>query len=172
MPPVMVMVRVLCWLDCWRCPCFRWCGCCWWWLWVQVGGWRGCNALGVTWSLGGLLVLVRCWRGCLRCRAGCWGCWCCRRRLRWFWVLLLVRVLWRSVWVLVAVQVWVSLLLVPRSGPVGWVLLGVGASHSWLRAWWRLFASRGGVLGDADGGGALSVTRCRGRGGGGMGCCR
>ena len=57
MPPVMVMVRVLCWLDCWWCWCFRWCGCCWWWFWVRVGGWRGCNALDVTWSLAGLL----CW---------------------------------------------------------------------------------------------------------------
>ena len=57
MPPVMVMVRVLCWLDCWWCWRFRWCGCCWRWFWVRVGGWRGCNALGVTCSLGGLL----CW---------------------------------------------------------------------------------------------------------------
>ena len=80
-----------------------------------------------------------------------------------------MRVLWRSVWVLVAVQVWVSQLLVLVLGVVGWVLLGLGARHSWLRAWWRLFASRAGVLGDADGGGALGVTRCRGRGGGGRG---
>ena len=79
---------------------------------------------------------------------------------------LLVRVLWRSVWVLVAVQVWVSQLLVLGLGVVGWVLLGVGARHFWLRAWWCLFASRAGVLGDADDGGALGVTRCRGRGGG------
>ena len=57
MPPVMVMVRLLCWLDCWWCWCFRWCGCCWWWFWVRVGGWCGCSALGVTWSLGGFL----CW---------------------------------------------------------------------------------------------------------------
>ena len=57
MPPVMVMVRVLCWLDCWWCWCFRWCGCCWWWFWVRVSRWRGCNALGVPWSLGGFL----CW---------------------------------------------------------------------------------------------------------------
>ena len=57
MPPVMVMVRVLCWLDCWWCWRFRWYGCCWWWFWVRVGGWRGCNALGVKWSLGGFL----CW---------------------------------------------------------------------------------------------------------------
>ena len=97
------------------------------------------------------------------------GCWCCRLRLRWFWVFPLVRVLWRSVWVLVAVQAWVSQLLVLVLGVVGWVLLGVGARHSWLRAWWRLFASRAGVLCDADGGGALGVTRCRGRGGGGRG---
>ena len=80
-----------------------------------------------------------------------------------------MRVLWRSVWVLVAVQVWVSQLLVLGLGVVGWVLLGVGARQSWLRAWWRLFASCAGVLGDADGGGALAVTRCRGRGGGGRG---
>ena len=81
----------------------------------------------------------------------------------------LVRVLWRSVWVLVAVQVWVLQFLVLGLGVVGWVLLGVGARHSWLRAWWRLFASRAGVLGDADGGGALGVTWCRGLGGGGRG---
>ena len=49
---------------------------------------------------------------------------------------LLVRVLWRSVWVFVAVLVWVSPLLVLGLGVVGWVLLGVGARHSWLRAWW------------------------------------
>ena len=59
MPPVMVMVRVLCWLDFWWCWCFRWCGCCWWWFWVRVLGWHGCNALGATWSLGGFL----CWFG-------------------------------------------------------------------------------------------------------------
>ena len=82
---------------------------------------------------------------------------------------LLVRVLWRSVWVLVAVQMWVSQLLVLGLSVVGWVLLGVGAHHFWLRAWWRLFASRAGVFGDADGRGALGVTRCRGRGGGGGG---
>ena len=81
----------------------------------------------------------------------------------------LVRVLWRSVWVLVAVQVWVSQFLVLGLGVVGWLLLGVGARHSWLRARWRLFASRAGVLGYAVGGGALGVTGCRGRGGGGRG---
>ena len=37
-------------------------------------------------------------------------------------------------------------------GPAGW-------------RWWRLFASRAGVLGVAVGGGALGVTLCRGRGG-------
>ena len=47
-----------------------------------------------------------------------------------------MRVLWRSVWVLVAVQVWVSQLLVIGLGVVGLVLLGVGARHSWLSAWW------------------------------------
>ena len=57
MPPVMVVVRVFCWLACWWCWCFRWCGCCRWWFWVRFGGWRGCNALGVTWLLGGFL----CW---------------------------------------------------------------------------------------------------------------
>ena len=41
--------------------------------------------------------------------------------------------------------------------------LGVGAA-GWR--WWRLFASRAGVFGDAVGGGALGVTLCRGRGGG------
>ena len=49
---------------------------------------------------------------------------------------LLVRVLLRPVWVLVAVLVWVSQFLVLRLGVVGWVLLGVGARYSWLRAWW------------------------------------
>ena len=48
----------------------------------------------------------------------------------------LVRVLWRSVWLLVVVLVWVSQLLVLGLGVAGWVLLGVGARHSWLRAWW------------------------------------
>ena len=120
-------------------------------------------------AVGWFLVLVPWWRGRLRCRAGCWGCWCRGRRLSWFGVFLLVRVLWRWVWVLVAVQVWVSQLLVLGLDVVGWVLLGVGACHSWLRAWWRLFASCAGVLGGADGGGALGVTRCRGRGGGGRG---
>ena len=57
-----------------------------------------------------------------------------------------MRVLWRSVWavlvwVLVAVLVWVSQLLVLSVG-LGvfgrWVLLGVGARHSWLGAWWVL----------------------------------
>ena len=48
----------------------------------------------------------------------------------------LVWVLWRSVWLLVAVLVWVSQLLVLGLGVVGWVLLDVGARHSWLRAWW------------------------------------
>ena len=56
----------------------------------------------------------------------------------------LVRVLWRTVWVVlvwlfVVVLVWVSQLLVlgVGLGVVGrWVLLGVGARHSWLRAWW------------------------------------
>ena len=86
--------------------------------------------------VGWFLVLVRCWQGCIRCHAGCWGCWCCQQRLRWFLVFPLVRVLWRSVWVLVAVQVWVSQLLVLGLGVVGWVLLGVGARDSWLRAWW------------------------------------
>ena len=76
-------------------------------------------------------------------------------------------VLWRSLRVLVAVQVWVSQLLVLGWGVVGWVLLGVGARHSWLRAWWHLFATCAGVFGDADGGGAVGVTRCRGHDGGG-----
>ena len=37
------------------------------------------------------------------------------------------------------------------------------------RPWWRLFASRAGVFGDAVSWGALGVTLCRGRGGGGRG---
>ena len=41
-------------------------------------------------------------------------------------------------------------------GPGGW-------------RWWRLFASRAGVLGVAVDGGALGVTLCRGRGGGDRG---
>ena len=57
-----------------------------------------------------------------------------------------MRVLWRSVWVvlvlvLVAVLVWVPQLLVlgVGLGVVGrWVLLGVGARLSWLRARWVL----------------------------------
>ena len=69
-----------------------------------------------------------------------------------------MRVLWRSAWVLVEVQVWVSQFLVLGFGVVGWVLLGVGTRHPWLRARWRTFASRAGVLGDGDGGGALGVT--------------
>ena len=80
-----------------------------------------------------------------------------------------MRVLWRPVWVLVAVLVWVSQFLVLGLGVVGWVLLGVAAHHSWLRARWRSFVSRAGVLGDADGRGALGGTWCRGRGGGGRG---
>ena len=45
-------------------------------------------------------------------------------------------------------------------GPGGW-------------RWWRLFPSRGGVLGVVVDGGALGVTLCRGRGGGvGGGVCR
>ena len=52
MRAVMVLVRVLCWLDCWWCWCFRWCGCWWRWFWVRVAGWRGC----CRWSvLGGFL---------------------------------------------------------------------------------------------------------------------
>ena len=125
--------------------------------------------LGCNMAVGWFLVLVRCSRGCLRRRAGCRGCWCCRRRPRWFRVSPLVRVLWRSVWVLAAVQVWVSQFLALGLGVAGWVLLGVGARHSWLRARWRSFASRAGVLGDAAGGGALGVTWCPGRGGGGRG---
>ena len=45
-------------------------------------------------------------------------------------------VVWCSVLVLVAVLVWVSQLVVLGFGVLGWVLLGVGARHSWLRAWW------------------------------------
>ena len=47
-----------------------------------------------------------------------------------------MRVLWRPVWVLVAVLVWVWQFLVLGLGVVGWVLLGVGARYSWLTAWW------------------------------------
>ena len=44
----------------------------------------------------------------------------------------------------------------PGWGPGGW-------------RWWRLFASLAGVFGDADGGGAVGVSLCRGRGGDGRG---
>ena len=71
-----------------------------------------------------------------------------------------MRVFWRSVWLSVAVQVWVSQFLVLGLGVVGWVLLGVGARHSWLRARWCSFARRADVFGDAHGGGALGVTWC------------
>ena len=37
-------------------------------------------------------------------------------------------------------------------GVAVWVLLGVGVRLSWLRARWRSFACRAGVLGDAVGG--------------------
>ena len=109
MPPVMVMVRVFCWLDCWWCWCFRWCGCCRWWFWVRVVGWRRCNALGVTWSLGGVgsmlarLSQVSCWllgllvlpmvsplvpgvsagEGVVAFGFGCW--WRCRCGCRSYW---------------------------------------------------------------------------------------
>ena len=63
-----------------------------------------------------------------------------------------MRVLWCSVWVLAAVQVWVSQFLALG---LGVVVLGVGVRLSWLRARWRSFASRAGVLGDAVGGVAL-----------------
>ena len=45
-----------------------------------------------------------------------------------------MRVLWRPVGVLVAVLVLVSKCLVMGLDVVGWVLLGVAARHSWLRA--------------------------------------
>ena len=137
---------------------------------VVLGAGRWVVRLERLWcylAVGWFLALVRCWRGCLRRRAGCRGCWCCRRRPRYFWVFPLVRVLWCSVWVSAAVQVWVSQFLALGLGVAVWVLLGVGARHSWLRARWRSFASRAGVLGDAVGGGAVGVTWCRGRGGGG-----
>ena len=51
MPAVTVLVRVLCWLDFWRCWCFRWCGCLWRWFWVRVGG--GPDRLGA--------VVGQCW---------------------------------------------------------------------------------------------------------------
>ena len=93
---------------------------------MRAGGWRGWNALGVTWPL-----LVRCW----------------------FRASPLVRVLWCSVWVLAAVRV--SPFLALGLGVAVQVLLGAGVRLSWLRARWRSFASRAGVLGDAVGGVAL-----------------
>ena len=50
----MVLVRVLCWLDCWWCWCSRRCGVWWRPFWVRVGGGRGCGRSSV---LGGFL----CW---------------------------------------------------------------------------------------------------------------
>ena len=47
-----------------------------------------------------------------------------------------MRVLWRPVWALVAVLVWVSQCLVLGLGVAVRVLLGVAVRHSWLRAWW------------------------------------
>ena len=56
---------------------------------------------------------------------------------------------------------------------VGVMVCGVAVSTLCLAIdgwrWWRLFASRAGVLGVAVSGGALGVTLCRGRGGGGRG---
>ena len=89
--------------------------------------------LGCNLAAGWFLVLVRCW----------------------FRASPLVRVLWCSVWVLAAVQVWVSQFLALGLGVAVWVVLGVGVRLSWLRARWRSFASRAGVLGDAVGGVAL-----------------
>ena len=63
MPAVTVLVRVLCWLDFWRCWCFQWRGCRWRWFWVRVGG--GPDQLGavagqcwVAFCVGLLLVRV------------------------------------------------------------------------------------------------------------------
>ena len=53
MPAVTVLVRVLCWLDFWRCWCFRWRGCRWRWFWVRAGG--GPDRLGA--------VVGQCWVG-------------------------------------------------------------------------------------------------------------
>ena len=64
-----------------------------------------------------------------------------------------MRVLWCSVWVLAAVRV--SQFLALGLGVAVRVLLGAGVRLSWLRARWRSFASRAGVLGDAVGGVAL-----------------
>ena len=70
-PAVMVLVRVLCWLDFWWSWCFQWRGCWWRWFWVRVGG--GPDRLGavvgqcwVAFCVGLLLVrvsyvLVLCW---------------------------------------------------------------------------------------------------------------
>ena len=53
MPAVTVLVRVLCWLDFWRCLCFGWRVCRWRWFWVRVGGEP--DRLGV--------VVGQCWVG-------------------------------------------------------------------------------------------------------------
>ena len=70
-PAVMVLVRVLCWLDFWWCWCFQRRGCWWRWFWARVGG--GPDRLGavvgqcwVAFCVGLLLVrvsyvLVLCW---------------------------------------------------------------------------------------------------------------
>ena len=86
--------------------------------------------------------------------------------LCWLRVFPLVRVLWFSVWVvlvwlMVAVLVWVSQLLVPgvRLGVVGrWVLLGAGARHSWLTAWWVLLVGLPLCLSGVSGGPAASLA--------------
>ena len=89
--------------------------------------------LGCNLAAGWFLVLVRCW----------------------FRASPLVRVLCCSAWVLAAVQVWVSQFLALGLGAAVSVLLVAGVRLSWLRARWRSFASRAGVLGDAVGGVAL-----------------
>ena len=53
----------------------------------------------------------------------------------------------------------VCALATPGSGPGVW-------------RWWRLLASSAGVLGDADGGGAVGVMLCRSCGGDGKGVHR
>ena len=91
---------------------------------------------------------------------------------------LVARVWWCCCGVLCCLGGWWGPLVHVDDAPgdfdaVGVMLCGVAVSTlgwgpgGWR--WWRLFASRGGVLGFVVDGGALGVTLCRGRGGGDRG---
>ena len=99
---------------------------------MRVAGWRGCGRWSV---LGGFLCWFDVGEGVLGVVLGAGVAGVANGVSVRFWVFPLVRPLWRPVWVLVAVLVWVLQFLVLGLGVIGWVLLGVGARHSWLRAW-------------------------------------